>query len=204
MIKLHWRVSGLLFWYLLAYLSWRYLCVFFSLSCWIVISWFLLTCSLILLYSVEGKFKWSFDSISFISCSPSLIVVSQIFIFIFISCFVQLSWILYRWLKKSLFWFPMVVSRLIFKPFGVNLSRKHFSKNSLCDKNWTFLFLIQSRQNASFFISSSLPVFLPWLLHICLWWASVLLSSIKIVCICIYIHHIYIYIYIYIMYIGDN
>ena len=61
-----------------------------------------------------------------------------------------------------LVWFPMVDSRLIFKTFGVNLSLKDFSKNSLCDKRGIFLFLIQSRQNASFFISSSLLVFLPW------------------------------------------
>ena len=49
--------------------------------------------------------------------------------------------------------------RLIFKQFGVNLSRKHFSKNYLCDKKQIFLFLIRSRQNSSFFISSSLFIF---------------------------------------------
>ena len=50
-------------------------------------------------------------------------------------------------------------SRLIFKQFGVNLSRKHFSKNYLCDKKQIFLFLIRSKQNSSFFISSSLFIF---------------------------------------------
>ena len=61
------------------YFSWQYLRVFFLSSCWIVSSWFLLTCSLIVLYSVEGMFDWSFESISFISYSVSLIVVSQNF-----------------------------------------------------------------------------------------------------------------------------
>ena len=163
------------------YLSWRYLRVFFLLSCWIVSSWLLLTCYLIFLYSVEGRFDWSFESISFISYSISLIVVSKNFIAIFISCFAKSSWILYHWLTNSSFWFPMEGSRLIFKPFSVNLSRKHFSKNSLCDKNRIFLFLIPSRRNASFFISSSLLVFLPWLFRSGVWKASVLLSSMKLV-----------------------
>ena len=145
------------------YFSWQYLCVFFLLSCWIVSSWFLLTCFLIVLYLVVGRFDWSFEPISFISRSVSSIVVSQNFIVILISCFVHSSWILYQCLTNSSFWFPMVGSRLIFKPFGVNLSWRHFSKNSLFDKNRIFLILIWSRQNASFFISSSLLVFLPCL-----------------------------------------
>ena len=69
------------------YFSWRYFHVSFLLSCWIVSSWFLLICSLIVLYSVGGRFDWSFESISFISCSVSLIVASQNFIVIFVSCF---------------------------------------------------------------------------------------------------------------------
>ena len=47
---------------------------------------------------------------------------------------------LYHWLTNSSFWFPMVGSRLIFKPFGVNLSWKHLSRNSLYDKTESFYF----------------------------------------------------------------
>ena len=106
--------------------------------------------------------------------------VSQNFItVIFISCLAQSYWILYRWLTNVSFWFPMD-SRLIYKPFCVNLSPKHFSKNSLCDKDRIFFFLIRARRNISFFISSLL-IFLPCLFCSGVWLASVLLSSMKLV-----------------------
>ena len=47
LIKLCWRVSGLLFWYLFTILELAIFACFFLLSCWIVNSWFLLMCSLI-------------------------------------------------------------------------------------------------------------------------------------------------------------
>ena len=84
----------------------------------IVTCWFLFT----LQYSVKAKFDWSFELISFISCSVSLVVVPQNFIAIFTSCFAHSSWILYHWLTNSSFPFPTVGLRLVFKPFGVRLS----------------------------------------------------------------------------------
>ena len=106
LIKHHWRVLRFVL-LVFVYHTWvGYLCVFFLQSWVIVTSWFFLTCSLILLYSVEGKSNWIFELISFISCSLSLIVTSQNFIVIFMSCFGQSSWIVIAFVNKFLILIP--------------------------------------------------------------------------------------------------
>ena len=125
----------------------------------------MVTFSLMLLYWVEVRFEWSFELISFISCCFFDCFLTELYSHLHkLFCTIILDFI--PLVNKLLILIPYVGFKIEFKPFSVNLSWKHFSKNSVCDKNWIFLFLIRSRQNVSFFFSSSLLIFLPlWNLY---------------------------------------